>query len=179
MLKKLITYENQKALVIDSALLDILNINDATQLKLSIDGKSLVITPVEGTMAESTQLSSMSDEEAFLHYQQLIMPLMQEAQQQMAQLPLDKQAALREETQAMMRSFDEKYNYTQEIMKLFSNPAYKADCAELARQAISTKMSQDEVYAAGTHIMQKHLPNVPLKEHEEAAKKLRAKYIAN
>jgi|SaaInlStandDraft_7_1057024.scaffolds.fasta_scaffold732662_1 antitoxin MazE len=46
MIKKLSKYGNSKALVIDKPILELLDINENTQLKITIDGKSLVITPV-------------------------------------------------------------------------------------------------------------------------------------
>jgi len=47
MLKKLIKYGNSTALVIDKAILELLNVNEGTIVKLKTDGKSLIITPVE------------------------------------------------------------------------------------------------------------------------------------
>lgn len=53
MLKKLAKYGNSTALVIDKAILELLNIDDATLVKLHTDGKSLTITPVKpGQAAE-------------------------------------------------------------------------------------------------------------------------------
>jgi len=47
MLKKLAKYGNSTALVIDKAILELLEIDDATMVKLHTDGKSLIITPVK------------------------------------------------------------------------------------------------------------------------------------
>lgn len=48
MLKKLAKYGNSTALVIDKAILEILEIEDGGVVKLQTDGKSLIITPVKG-----------------------------------------------------------------------------------------------------------------------------------
>ncbi|HSW70720.1 MAG TPA: hypothetical protein VLH77_01930 [Gammaproteobacteria bacterium] len=46
MLKKLAKYGNSTTLVIDKAILELLNMDEATIVKLQTDGKSLIITPV-------------------------------------------------------------------------------------------------------------------------------------
>lgn len=45
MLKKLVKYGNSNALILDRAILELLNINEGAVLKLHTDGKSLIITP--------------------------------------------------------------------------------------------------------------------------------------
>ena len=47
MLKKLAKYGNSTTLVIDKAILELLNMNESSMVKLHTDGKSLIITPVE------------------------------------------------------------------------------------------------------------------------------------
>lgn len=47
MLKKLAKYGNSTTLVIDKAILELLNMNESSIVKLQTDGKSLIITPVE------------------------------------------------------------------------------------------------------------------------------------
>ena len=46
MRKKLVKHGNSRALVIDKAILELLKIDDETELELSTDGRSLAITPV-------------------------------------------------------------------------------------------------------------------------------------
>lgn len=63
MLKKLAKYGNSTTLVIDKAILELLNMDESSIVKLHTDGKSLIITPVIATekkhvtagMDESTQ----------------------------------------------------------------------------------------------------------------------------
>lgn len=45
MLKKLVKYGNSNALVLDKAILELLNIAEGSVLKISTDGKSLILTP--------------------------------------------------------------------------------------------------------------------------------------
>ena len=47
MLKKLVKYGNSKALVLDRAILELLNMREGALVKLKTDGKSLTITPAE------------------------------------------------------------------------------------------------------------------------------------
>ena len=46
MIKKLTKYGNSHALIIDKPILELMNIDDQVQLKITISGKSLVITPI-------------------------------------------------------------------------------------------------------------------------------------
>lgn len=47
MLKKLVKYGNSNALILDRAILELLNIREGAVVKLQTDGKSLIITPAE------------------------------------------------------------------------------------------------------------------------------------
>ena len=47
MIKKISKHGNSKAIIIEKALLEILNINESTDLEISTDGTSLVITPIK------------------------------------------------------------------------------------------------------------------------------------
>jgi antitoxin component of MazEF toxin-antitoxin module len=49
MLKKLAKYGNSTTLVIDKPILELLNMDESSIVKLHTDGKSLTITPVSGT----------------------------------------------------------------------------------------------------------------------------------
>ncbi len=47
MIKKLTKHGNSAALVIDKAILDLLNIDTDTPLEISTDGRALIISPVQ------------------------------------------------------------------------------------------------------------------------------------
>ena len=47
MIKKLSKFGNSKALIIDKPILELINIGEDTELEISTDGKSLLITPVK------------------------------------------------------------------------------------------------------------------------------------
>jgi antitoxin component of MazEF toxin-antitoxin module len=59
MTKKLIQHGNSAALVLDKALLDILNVKIDTPLEVTTDGKNIIISPQMIPNAESTLLSSL------------------------------------------------------------------------------------------------------------------------
>jgi antitoxin component of MazEF toxin-antitoxin module len=45
MLKKLVRYGNSNALVLDKAILELLNIAEGSVVKISTDGRSIILTP--------------------------------------------------------------------------------------------------------------------------------------
>jgi len=47
MLKKLVKYGNSNALILDRAIMELLNIQEGAMVKLQTDGKALIITPAE------------------------------------------------------------------------------------------------------------------------------------
>ncbi len=57
MLKKLAKYGNSTTLVIDKAILELLNMNESSVVKLHTDGKSLIITPVHVEQVQNEKLS--------------------------------------------------------------------------------------------------------------------------
>ncbi len=54
MLKKLVKYGNSNALVLDKALLELLNIGEGSIVKIKTDGTSLIITPQSSNGAQAT-----------------------------------------------------------------------------------------------------------------------------
>jgi antitoxin component of MazEF toxin-antitoxin module len=59
MTKKLIQHGNSAALVLDKALLDILNVKIDTPLEVTTDGRNIIISPQMIPNAESTLLASL------------------------------------------------------------------------------------------------------------------------
>lgn len=66
MLKKLIKYGNSHALVLDRAILELLNMSEGMVVKLHTDGKSLIITPQAAS--EAMQVSLNHEEQIYLHF---------------------------------------------------------------------------------------------------------------
>lgn len=65
MLKKLVKYGNSNALILDRAILELLNISEGAVVKLHTDGKSLVITPQEPTHVKDVWMEGMERLEDF------------------------------------------------------------------------------------------------------------------
>lgn len=69
MLKKLVKYGNSNALVLDKAILELLNISEGSILKISTDGTSITLTPQEKVVSEKvseTYTNDMAATEALL-----------------------------------------------------------------------------------------------------------------
>jgi antitoxin component of MazEF toxin-antitoxin module len=58
MLKKLVKYGNSNALILDRAIMELLNMQEGSVVKFTTDGKSLIITAVEGEKASSIALNA-------------------------------------------------------------------------------------------------------------------------
>jgi antitoxin component of MazEF toxin-antitoxin module len=59
MLKKLVKYGNSNALILDRAILELLNIGEGAVVKLHTDGKSLTITPQENAVVSNISMSGV------------------------------------------------------------------------------------------------------------------------
>ena len=59
MIKKLTTHGNSMALVIEKAILDLLDITPKTSLEISTDGKNIVISPIHSAAHEKNFKSAL------------------------------------------------------------------------------------------------------------------------
>lgn len=59
MLKKLVKYGNSNALILDRAIMELLDIHEGSVVKLQTDGKSLIITPAEAEKPSSITLNGL------------------------------------------------------------------------------------------------------------------------
>lgn len=59
MLKKLVKYGNSNALILDRAIMDLLNIKEGSVVKLQTDGKSLIISPAETEKTSNITLNGL------------------------------------------------------------------------------------------------------------------------
>lgn len=65
MLKKIVKYGNSSAIVLDKAILELLNMHEGSIVKISTDGKSLLLTPHEPTPIEHVS-PTVTSQEVFL-----------------------------------------------------------------------------------------------------------------
>lgn len=59
--KRLVRHGNSRAIVIDKAILELLKIDDDTELELTTDGRSLKVTPVTDPAARAERLEAISN----------------------------------------------------------------------------------------------------------------------
>jgi len=69
MLKKLVKYGNSNALVLDKALLELLNIGEGSVVKIKTDGTSLIITPQDAAAPEALS-KTVTQQDALRQVQQ-------------------------------------------------------------------------------------------------------------
>ena len=60
MTKRLIRHGNSTAVVLDKALLELLNVEMDTPLEVTTDGRSIIISPQSGITAEADLLESLN-----------------------------------------------------------------------------------------------------------------------
>ncbi len=128
MLKKLAKYGNSTTLVIDKAILEILNMDESSIVKLQTDGRSLIITPIP---ADHKDKVSYGPEEAMMlamktnHTKQLEKspPISQEL---IAAMQQDFMLVFRNHRQAMMK-FSQDMVSNQEFQEALTTLAQKYD----------------------------------------------------
>lgn len=60
MIKKLTTHGNSSALILDKAILDLLNIQPETPLEITTDGQNIIISPVRNASREKAFQSALA-----------------------------------------------------------------------------------------------------------------------
>jgi antitoxin component of MazEF toxin-antitoxin module len=146
MLKKLVRYGNSNALVLDKAILELLNIAEGSVVKISTDGKSIILTPHQP--AVQTVIETVTSNDAMhlagirgsIAYYKDFDPATQKA--------------LEKEISDIMN------HHCEMIMKLNSNPAFQAEAI-----ALETACGTDTIKFAQMRksLMEKYNPE--LAEH--------------
>ncbi len=140
MLKKLSKYGNSTTLVIDKAILELLNMDESSMVKLATDGKSLIVTPVSSATKEKV---SYAPEEAF-----------RVAVRTSSSKQLENLSVTKEQVDAMMpamqQDFKEAFDKHKKTMELFSknfetNEEFKESLAILAQKYDPVTQAEDYV----------------------------------
>jgi antitoxin component of MazEF toxin-antitoxin module len=144
MLKKLAKYGNSTTLVIDKAILELLNMDESSVVKLQTDGKSLIITPISSTEKKRVSYGS---EEAF---QAAVKTRVTE---QLEQSPLSK-AEMAAAMSAMQEEFKQLFEKHKIAMAKFTenvatNQGFQEALALLAQKY--DPVSQSEEYLQELH----------------------------
>jgi len=163
MLKKLAKYGNSTTLVIDKAILELLNMDESSIVKLHTDGKSLIITPV--TLTEKNKVS-YGPEEAFRAAVKMgVADQLEKSTANNAEvsaiLPAMQQefAKLFEKQKEVMAKFTENLASNQEFQEAFAGLAQKFD-----------PVTQSQEYLKELHILRgKFFPELAEIDREIAA----------
>lgn len=140
MLKKLAKYGNSTTLVIDKAILELLNMDESSLVKLQTDGKSLIITPVSRTDKE--KISYGADEAL-----QIAIKTVAEKQLENSKV---NQTKVEELMPTMQQDFQQAFEKHKTAMKkitenLASNQEFQEALAILAQKYDPVTQSQDYV----------------------------------
>lgn len=176
MIKKLVKYGNSHALVLDKALLEILNISDTTQLKLSTDGKGLIVTPIVQD-SDSSKSISVSEHETIEHYRNL---LTEQIAEQNKQTWATMSPEMWRESQEHWNSIEKKYNYSERMREINNSHLFKEALIQLDQKARTENFTADRYLQELVKVQQSIAPDFPVteiqKECAQFENKLKKKY---
>jgi antitoxin component of MazEF toxin-antitoxin module len=148
MLKKLVKYGNSNALILDKAILEILDIEEGSILKIKTDGKSIIITPQVKVQSEQVH-------ETFTHDQALMEAAAQETVKRYKNSNKNEQKKLSKELSDL-------YQRRQNLADaLHQNPDFFKELTELASQQLNVASSEYiEAYKALRNKFSPELSNI-------------------
>lgn len=124
MLKKLIKYGNSNALIFDKAILELLNIEEGAVVKISTNGKAIIITPHEKVTAEKIS-ETYTNNEATADF------IVNSYLNQYKNIDETKRAAL---TQELREILVRQKNITEDLSK---NPDFMKEWQTVAKQSLT------------------------------------------
>jgi len=130
MLKKLVKYGNSTALVLDKAILELLNMGEGSIVKIKTDGVSLIITPQHET--EPVKVSEPLDPQATM------MEAMRKAQQDQMAVKYSRQPTPKDWAGYWEVIDKVLAQYQTCIKELMENPEYQKEAAEMQKKIYST-----------------------------------------
>lgn len=149
MLKKLVKYGNSSALVLDKALLELLNINEGGVVKIKTDGVSLIITPQHAVAQENVSKT--------------VTP--QEALHEVTQQGLTQHYGSAENGRAYIDELRAIYaRYTGALKKL-EVPTFQKEIQEVEKRFNGNKLDSEYVKAIKT-LRQQYAPELVHMDHE-------------
>jgi len=160
MLKKLVKYGNSSALVLDKALLEILNIAEGSTLKIKTDGISLIITPVDSS-SDNKISSTITPQETFTEAMSKNLDTFTKTK-----TPGEGQIYLKEIMNIFAR-------YETPIKYLFNNKQFREELDQI-EQRFNGNQHNPEYYHAIAQLHQKHNPE--LMSLEKEVKEISQKY---
>lgn len=151
MLKKIVRYGNSSALVLDKAILELLNIREGSLVKIKTDGISLIITPNEQTQADQ------------------ISPTV---------TPQDVLAALQAQNLKESADFMEKYQPDKKLVEEAEKAFFAIHLKyRNAQQAFSDLQHNEEYQHESALLAQQQTPPIDAQKYSRALTDLICKYI--
>jgi len=135
MLKKLVKYGNSNALIFDKAILELLDIEEGSVLKIKTDGKSLIITP-------QVKVPSEKVVETFTNDQAFIEATIKESFKRYKDLNKNEQENLEKELKNLYQKHKDLAN------QLYQNPEFFKEVAQLAQQIDASSPEYIKAYKA-------------------------------
>ena len=133
MLKKLVKYGNSNALILDKAILELLNIEEGATIKIKTDGTSIILTP--HVKATSEKIS-----ETFTHNQATIEAPIKELLKRSKGVAKAKRKKLETELPELIQ------NYQNLVTQLAKNPDFAEEVAQIPGQAIDPSSGYSPEY---------------------------------
>jgi len=133
MLKKLVKYGNSNALILDKAILELLNIEEGATIKIKTDGTSIILTP-------HTKTSSKKISETFTHNQATIEAMVKEWLKNNPTIDTEKQAKIEKELPKLIKTYQDL------VMQLAKNPDFTEEVAKIPGQAIDPSSGYSPEY---------------------------------
>jgi len=164
MLKKLAKYGNSTALVIDKAILEILEIEEASVVKLQTDGKSLIITPVKPQ--QQTEKISWDSEEAIRTSLQSFNAQRLEAYAKYAAMEPKAKTALKNKVDAIMSKYEKEFNRF--LSEVSVSEPFKEEASKIA-QIYDPVTQSGEYIAEYTKLKYSFCPELEKMDQELAA----------
>ncbi len=135
MLKKLVKYGNSNALILDKAILELLNIEEGSTIKLKTDGRSIIITP-------HTKATSEKVNETFTHNQANIEAAVKESLKKHTNINEDVRKKLERKLQDLIKKHQELH------VQLTQNPDFFEEVTQMKNKIDTSSPEYVEAYKA-------------------------------
>lgn len=163
MLKKLVKYGNSNAIILDKAILELLEIEEGATIKIKTDGKSIIITPHVKTVSEKLH-------ETFTHEQATIEAAVQEGFKKYVGLEKEQKEKLENEYLGILKK------YQSLALEVSKNPEYVKEVNALQKQYDAPS---SELLSACKLIRNKYAPELTKVEEELCAFQSKNKLMAH
>ncbi len=157
MLKKLVKYGNSNALILDKAILELLEIEEGATIKIKTDGKSIILTPHSKATSEKIN-------ETFTHNRANIEAPIKELLKNSKGVHKNKREKLEKELPDLIQT------YQNLVIQLAQNPDFAEEVSQISGQAINPSSGYSPEYMeAYKAIRHKYAPKITKLEKKIAS----------